>query len=249
MYLRKVIFLVALSWLAPASQAYGNAFTISDWDIGVSVYSSGVGSDSAFSLVVENPFQETHTAVVGNSFATATYDFAWAGRFGAFLIQSAHEAEGVESELVVAFSSGGFYITPAEDLLLNVDAAYSYEFSSSASMVAKLTISVRYADQSVGIFGQTEQAVTFPGEPLAGTLAIQADVILPANEALVIGYRMKASNGSLTATTVTGDGHVSFTITPEPTTASLLALAGVMLLQRRRRCRCSSERDRSERTR
>ncbi|MFH1417717.1 MAG: PEP-CTERM sorting domain-containing protein [Planctomycetota bacterium] len=233
-------FAISVLLLGGTIPSMANAdFIVSSWDLLTYVYQGASGEDDyVTSTVVQNPYHTTHFASIGDTTSQTNYDISWLLDFGGFDIQAAHMAEGAEGGVTSALSSGHIWITPTEDLLLSLDAAYSYEFSSSAAMLAGLTIGVSYADQPGGIFGQMEQAVTFPGEPLSGTLAIQADIILPANETWVLGYSTKVHTFSGSAgSTVTGDGHVSFTITPEPTTASLLALGGLMLIRRRRRGR------------
>ncbi|MFH1418493.1 MAG: PEP-CTERM sorting domain-containing protein, partial [Planctomycetota bacterium] len=57
---------------------------------------------------------------------------------------------------------------------------------------------------------------------------------IPAGREILFGYRMKVDADGSTGAFATGDGHITFTITPEPTAASLLALGAVTLFRRRR---------------
>jgi len=222
--------------LSSGESARGSDFAIDEWSFASGVYDGATGEhDFQGFITVQNPFQASHSAVVGGSTATTTYDFAWAEQFGSLLIQASHETEGVESGDMESFSSGFIWITPSEDILLTIDAAYSYDLPDDP-MTARLETFVTNADSPVSLFDELVGYDTGLGVPASGTLTINGDVILPAGETWVFGYSMEIDTFSGTGSAVgTSSGHISLTITPEPTTASLLALGAFMLLRRGRR--------------
>ncbi len=84
-------------------------------------------------------------------------------------------------------------------------------------------------------FSESQWEDTFLGGPKAGTFTIAGEGFIPAGREILFGYTMKVDTRGSTGLFATGDGHIEFTITPEPTTASLLALGAFLLSRRRRR--------------
>jgi len=209
-----------------------SAFTIDDWLLNTGL-GLPQGPEYCFFNTVQNPFQDSHGVVVANSTANTAYDFSWMINSAGFNIESSHEVEGLESGSVFAASSGNIWITPTEDLVLSMDAAYSYQFSAIAQ-IATLSVAVCYAGQPGCIFVETERAVGFPGEPSAGTLEIHDEILLPANETWVLSYSQSVHTATSNAgLIVTGSGYVTLTITPEPGVAAIAGLGALVVAWRR----------------
>ncbi len=235
MRIPSLLFFTGAAFLAVAHPSQADSFTIDEWALSTGIEDFASGFDWDHSTVVQNPFVASHSAVVGDSTATSDFDFAWAEQFGQFLIESTQQAAGVETSMLFTVSSGGFYITLAEDLSLHIDGAFSYDLTADW-MTARFGFSIFDPDDETFLFIQEERASTFPGEPSSGTLTIEGDAILPAGRTFLIGYNMSLDTFSGTAGHfATGAGHVNFTITPEPSTLALLMPLAVGFVRRRAR--------------
>ncbi|MFH1417696.1 MAG: PEP-CTERM sorting domain-containing protein [Planctomycetota bacterium] len=231
------LVLAAVFVFAAAQPALGDAFTIDEWGLTTLVQTLSAGQDAEFSVVVENPFQVTHFASMGNSTSETVYDFAWGEQFGQFMIQGAQQAEDSGGgSLIYTSSEGHIIFTNNSDntITVTVEAEYAYDLPAYG-MTAYVWILFADFETHEHYFAAEEWEDTFLGGPKQGTFTMGGEGFIPAGREVYFGYTMKVDADGSTGTFATGDGHITFTITPEPTTASLLAL-GAFMLVRRRRC-------------
>jgi hypothetical protein len=69
--------------------------------------------------------------------------------------------------------------------------------------------------------------------PGTGLLAVEGTVVLPAGHDLYMEYSVRVRTYGYSSTLPSADGHVNFTITPEPATLALFLPAALYLARRR----------------
>lgn len=223
--------------LAACPIARADEITVTRWDLGVLVY--GDGMDQDFNVVVQNPYDGSLIAAPPGhaSSAASQHQFSWAGSIGTFLTQSQEQATGQSASSVRTLANGGVLVAGSVDLPLHVAASYSYALPVDF-MMARLDVDVRDDAQPVYIFNEHRTAQTLPGEPASGTFTIEGDTILPAGHTWRMTYNFEVDAFSGTSGyTGTGEGSVSFQITPEMSTAALLLCVLPLMCRRSRRRR------------
>lgn len=230
--------LAALGLGSPAG-ARAASFTVEDWDLGIFVYRNGDDFAGDGFLTPINPFIAAHQVALPSNPATAAaaqYDISWLMNYGSFNIAAQLAAQDGNS--VRSLASGTIYLQSdvAFPLTLSVDAALNYNLPTYG-LYASLGFAVRDVTANEYIFGTTQTYDSVTGPPAAGLLSITADVVLPANHQFRIQYGMGLDTFGYSSGLATADGHVNFTISPEPATAWLLALGALGLLKRTRRRR------------
>ncbi len=220
-------------WAAPAN---GDSFTVDDWNLATGVADLSTGEDDFHSFVtVQNPFQDSHAASVGNSTAEASYDFAWSAGAGTFLVEAAQQAEFVDSGTLFSSSGGSIDVFASVDLTLGLTGAYTYDLPPDSTL-ARFQMAVLDLDTSETLFVDTQVDDTFNGYPAAGTFTIDGEVTLPAGHSYSLKYWMRISTWTGPPEVFgTASGWVSFQLTPEPATATLLLLPAAVLVCRRHR--------------
>ncbi len=227
------------SWLGSAAIAaailsaaplHASAITITDWGLSVVVDGDGFAFD--FTNVVQNPFQGSHLAAPPGhaSRAAAQYDISWLAEFGDFNISAQLAAQDGNS--VRSLASGTIYLQTDADLTLTLDAVLNYHLPSYG-LDAHMSFSVRDLTANQYILGESRWYSTFSQPPGSGVLSMNPSVILPADHQFRVQYQMLVQTSGASLTLATADGHVAFTITPEPATLALFALP-LALLRRRR---------------
>ncbi len=232
-----ILFQIAAIFFAGIIPSAARAdFMASLWSLLTYVDNSATGEyDETMSRVVSNPYQTTHYAAIGNTTAQTEYDISWLLDFASFGFQASQQAEDAAGgNLIRAISSGRVYFTSDSDIAFSVEASYDYDLPAYG-MTVSLSILVADVETHTNYFAQGEWEDTFLGGPKAGTFTIAGEGFIPAGQECVFLYRMKVDADGSTGLFAAGDGHIEFTITPEPTTASLLALGAFMLMRRRRR--------------
>lgn len=222
-------------WVAPAK---GDSFTVDDWNLTVGVHDASTGEVDFHSfLTVQNPFQDSHAISVGNSTAEASYDFAWSAGAGTFSLESALQANFVDSAILVSSSSGRIRVSPSVYLTVGLTGAYTYDLPPDM-MQTRFRMAVLDLDTSETLFVATHEDDTFNGYPAAGTFTIDGEVTLPAGHSYSLKYWMRISTWTGPPEVFgTASGWVSFQLTPEPATATLLLLPAAVLVCRRRKPR------------
>jgi hypothetical protein len=229
-----IVLATCLTLACIGAQVRADSFTVQQWSLSAFVINYSTGQASQDFTVVQNPFHSSHIASLGVSASAASYDFDWAEQFGHFLIDSSQQAEGVPAWYLYAASSGSIYITPSEDLLLTIDASWTFDLPAW-QMESAFGVSVVGANNHVQLFSQDVWSdPEWPGG-LSDTVSINGEVILPAGETWMLGYGMHLRTEEGTqGLAATGSGYVDFEITPEPNTATLAALVLVAVSHRRR---------------
>jgi len=239
MQIRHLIFLNVAAIVAGMVPSTANAgLIVFSWDL-LTYVDHGVSGEDDYetSTVVQNPYQASHSASVGSTTAQTEYDISWLLDFASFDIQAAHQAEDVGGASTIrALSSGHVIFTPDSDIAFSVEAAYSYDLPAWG-MTASVQVLIADPETHTNYFAEADSEDTFIGGPKQGAFAITGQGFIPAGRESLLLYTMQVRTYGSSGALATGSGHLTFTITPEPTTASLLALGGLTLVRRRRRCR------------
>jgi len=226
--------LLAVFVLIAVQPVLGDAFTIDDWDLTIGVIAEWPDIVGDSFTVVANPFDESHAVSLGGSAASSSYDISWLLDFASFDIQAAQQAETSGStSSITSVSTGYVLFTPDSDITFSVDAAYTYDLPAWG-FTAYFSVLVTDDETHENYFAYGDSISTFDGVPKHDTFTASGEGFIPAGRECRFLYRMMVDTVGSSELFATGSGHVSFTITPEPTTASLLALGGLMLLRRRR---------------
>ena len=224
----------SLLFLGSGRSAFAN-IDVSSWVVYAYVYNGANGQDSIVGFnQVMNPFQATHTAMLGISYATGTYDFAWAVGGGSFRIDSSNGAAGNPVHLFSS-SSGLVVMNTTSAYRLDVDALYAFHLLGG-DREAMLSLLIGDGTTGQTLFNGTYISAPVTGDPAIGTFAIQRSFDLEPGHTYGVNYWMRVDSYSGSSSVLaTGDGYVHFTLPPipEPASAALLML-GLAWLRRRR---------------
>ena len=184
---------------------------------------------------IPNPLHLPLSGGLGASQSSADVDLAWASSFAAFLMQSRQQAAGQASGFVRTSASGTIWITSSEDLLLSIDASWTFDLPAW-QMGSSLGVGVAAVGSPVPLFSESVYGQPeWPGG-LSDTITISGQVVLPAGQTWIIGYGMELQTERETqGLMATGSGYVDLQITPEPATALPLALTLCAMSRRRHR--------------
>lgn len=183
---------------------------------------------------VQNPLNATHTAMLGISYATGTYDFAWSADGGSFNILGSNGAAGNPLNLYSS-TSGNITLTTTSAYRLDIDALYSFRLLGGDRQ-AMLSLSIGDGTAQQMIYIATYISAPITGDPAIGSFAIQESFQLETGHTYGFNYTMSIDSYSGSPSVLaTGDGYMHFTLTPipEPACAALLALGLPWFLRRR----------------
>lgn len=219
------------------AEANASLIAVSYWSLDTTVIRStpqGVQTDGAFFDQVQNPFVGSHFATIGLSTASSAYDFAWNDAGGSFRINVAHRAEDNSGSLIQSSSSGSIGFSTTRDLLLTVDAPYSYDMPAYG-MDANMSIGVSDRPPTQHYFIGSAYQDTFLQSPLSGTLLVQGQSILPGGQTYNLSYLIRLNTRGTSGLFANGSGYFHFTLqeVPEPSTLALLLPAALTLRRRR----------------
>lgn len=211
------------------------AIDVSSWLLSASVMNSANSQDVIVGFnQVMNPFQGTHTAMLGISYASGTYDFAWSAAGGSLNIAASDGAAGNPVHLA-ARTSGNIILTTTLPYRLDVDAVYNFHLlGGDRQALLSLLIGDSTAQQM--IYNATYISAPITGNPAIGSFTIQRSFDLQEGHLYGLNYEMSVDSFSGSASVLaTGDGYINFTFTriPEPGSAALLALGLPWFLRRR----------------
>ncbi|NUQ47074.1 MAG: hypothetical protein HUU22_13700 [Phycisphaerae bacterium] len=208
---------------------------VTSWVLGVSVRDSATSQmQSRVINQVQNPLDATHTAMLGISYATGTYDFAWTAAGGGFNIASSNGAAGNPVHLFSS-SSGLVVMTTTSAYRLDVDALYAFHLLGG-DREAMLSLLIGDGTTGQTLFNGTWISAPVTGDPAIGTFTIQRSFDLEPGHTYGVNYWMRVDSYSGSPSVLaTGDGYVNFTLTPipEPASVALFAFALPALLRRR----------------
>ena len=233
-HLPLVVAMLAATFVS-AVPLHGDTITILGWTPSVSV-DSPIGYDIDHWETVENPCQRALSSQVGNSVSSGTIDFAWGEVFGTFLIQSDQVARGASAGSTWTTAGGHIWLQTTQPLSLSVSGNWQYSLPADY-MEAAIGVGVKATDSSEYLFIQYEEAETLPGEPASGTLTVQGTATLTPGHTWSMDWNLALTADQGTQDYLaTGNGYVSFFISPEPATLALLAPL-LLALPRRAICR------------
>ncbi len=229
------VLLGGLAVIVLCTPATASEFTVTQWTLNVLADAAHTGDDFGVFTTVSNPFSDSHTAFVNETIASASYDFAWDGTFGRFLIGSENQSEDL-GDWGRSKSAGTIYLSTTVDLLITIHGEYTYNLPGR-HMEAEMQLAVISTDPSTIYFSEHPDANTYWNPVASGTLLIDGQTTLPAGGAYRLKYWLEVDcAGYQPGQIATGSGNASFTIqaVPEPGTLSLALLGSMMLLRRRR---------------
>jgi hypothetical protein len=215
------------------AQTRADSFTIENWSIGVSVYRAWPDLAADGSSTVVNPFIASYQVSLPSNpatFAAAQYDISWLANYGDFNISAQLAAQ--DGNWVRSRASGTIYLQTDVDLTFILDAALNYALPTYG-LYAYLGFSVQDLTTSQNLFGTTQTYDSVTGPPAVGALGIVQDITLPAGHQFRVQYQSTLNTFGASTGLASANGHVNFTISPEP--ASLVLLAAPLLLARSRR--------------
>ena len=230
-----VAVVASAATLALAAPVHGDTITIPYWSSHVQV-TSPIGYDLDHWETIENPCQRSLFAQAGDSISASTIDFAWGEVFGTFLIQSDQVARGASAGSTWTTAGGHIWLQTTQPLSLSVSGNWQYSLPADY-MEAAIGVGVKATDSSEYLFIQYEEAETLPGEPASGTLTVQGTATLTPGHTWSMDWNLALTADQGTQDYLaTGNGYVSFFISPEPATLALLAPL-LLALPRRAICR------------
>lgn len=202
------------------------------WEV-ICVVSNASTQSSRTFIRNENPFQNSHTATLGNSSCSASYDFAWTGDEARFDIYPSHHLEQLRGD---TSSSGRILIWPAVDSIVTFSGNWQYAWPGTALGTTNLYMSV------IGPDGTLAENIAHGGNvglgPPFGTFELSNNARLEVGNAYLLNYIVRIQHFDPTppGTFGHGEGSLNFTITPvpEPATLALLVLSISIFKPRRR---------------
>ena len=204
--------------------ARADSFTIDQWSLGVSAYRAWPDVAGVSITTVTNPLIASHQVSLPSdprTTAAAQYLMSWMANYGSFRIDAQELVFHQASDTVWTSASGSISITPTEDLWLSIQGSYSYDLHGWMS--SDFDVWVGDPVSHVDLFNQPQTYDTIDGPPYYGTFYVNTDLVLPAGTTWVLGYLMRTfaepGSGNLSGT---GSGSLTFEVTPEPTTLTLL---------------------------
>jgi hypothetical protein len=230
----------SVSLLCALASPVGGSLVVTEWRLSSIVDDNDLDTDEdrQFFLTVQNPFQASHTAIAGESFAATTYDFTWVGDDGSFDITT--EQHSVQLQGRVS-AGANIDFTPMMDSVFSYSAQYDYQWDPS--VIGQAALSFRLVDLTLDelVFheGRTGDNVGF--DPPFGSLVIpeaSANIVAGRQYKIIISALTDLFDETPPGSPGLSTGNIHFTITPvpEPATASLL-IAGLLLSRRRPRSR------------
>jgi len=232
MRVRLITTAVLLSLLAQPASA---GFVVTDWSIGPSVYDfANSQGHELFNGTPQNPFAQTMSAAYSNSVAQVAYQYNWDNVTGHFDTDIHLEAQG--GQFFMAYTGDLVRFTTTTDVLLTVDAQYSYALAAGdRRAIWQLSVNT-VPPSALGYTVGHSAAPTF-GDPPTGTFNINFSRLLPSGAEYRFRsvFELESRSGSPTALSI-GDGYARFTLTtvPEPAGLVILAIGGVFVGRRRR---------------
>ncbi len=229
----RLLLSVLFATLSLTMQSMASEILIDEWRLGTRV---GIGSELVTGIhdVVVNPFSDSHTLALGNSFANSFYQFGWDDSgLAEFLITANHAAAGTVGPLIQSLSSGNIWLTPSVESILTLDAVYDYALGNGDR---QLNYAVGAGGGTGGI-GVSHQIIPVIGHPSSGQLTFHDELLLQPGVEYTLAYYMihRSVSGSPDSLS-SGSGSVQFSIIPipEPATGALLAPAMLLAFRRRR---------------
>mgnify|MGYP001351145786 CR=1 FL=1 len=216
------LFLLCAFGVMP-SQAASAGLVEDPWRIVCLVSNASTQSSRTF-IRNENPFENSHTATLGNSSSTASYDFSWTGNEASFGVSVDHHLEQLDG---FTSSSGQIYIRPSVDSIITLEGAWQYAWPSAAIGTTSYSMTVTDDEGIIARF------FTFGGnfglDPPFGSFNDYDTGLLRAGVAYLLTYTARVHHFDPTppGTYGHGEGSLNFTITPvpEPATLALLVLS------------------------
>ncbi|MCB9851563.1 MAG: hypothetical protein H6819_00595 [Phycisphaerales bacterium] len=226
-----------IATLLCASPLFGASVTLQVWNLSTTVDDGFLDDrDNITSVTVQNPFQQTHNVMLGDSSAMTTYNFMWQAQSASFLIDAIHSLKDIPttSSLSISRSVGTARMHTESDLLVTVDAQYTYH-SLGSEYYARLGLIVADTDAKTQFINESHQAgPAFLGASV-GVFSIQESTTIPAGTNFGFSYSMLLTTfGGGSSAVGHAAGHVNITMQVIPEPAAFLLLIPALPFMRRR---------------
>ncbi|GMU33343.1 MAG: hypothetical protein HS101_00980 [Planctomycetia bacterium] len=211
---------------------------ITEWAFGTGIsdfaLNGGVAQD--FTLVVQNPFQDSHLAKYQGSITNADYDFSWLLDEAHFDITTTHHLAQLDGQTT---TSGRIFLTPSVDSLVAFSGNWQYAWPSAALGQTGFVMAVIDLAMEDPIAIEFEFGGNVGVGPPFGTINLSGSAFIPAGGQYMLHYSANVDHIDPTPPGIFGEasGEFHFTITPIPEPAAALLLALPILAKRSRRPR------------
>lgn len=226
--------LVLFAIVAFASPAQG-AITYTNWLLECALMNPGGGTGGASTGNVTSPFNFSHSGTLGNSMASASYNFLFDSTSADLQINCAMSCQG-SSPVFTSACEGSVTFTTNADLLLSLDSVFQYNLPAGDRESLYFLTAGRINTNGGGItdiFDASGGAAPVFGDPPINTLTAQGDsIFLPggATYGLAYSFELDSYSGSpsvLSQATATVHFHLS--PVPEPSVLGLLCCGVVVM--------------------
>jgi len=224
--------------LALPIQAYAGII-VSDWSLVTAVQNldpnSNPPQDVSTFDTVENPFLNSHSAVLGQGTATTAYDFSWSGDNASFRINASHVVPDLGSAYYKGLSVGTMNFSVTADVLAHLTGTYGYSLPVPG-MDTIFGLSITDLQPPHQTLSDSRSAATFIIPSDSGTFVLDASMVLQAGHNYLLQYTSYIAATGNSGALASGDGFldVTFQPVPEPATLWLAATAAILVRLRRR---------------
>ncbi|MCB9856562.1 MAG: PEP-CTERM sorting domain-containing protein [Phycisphaerales bacterium] len=189
--------------------------------------------------VPQNPVHVLQDTGLGSSFSRSMFDVSWLEYTGIFDLQFEQHIENAVDH--TATVTRWFEFFAGVDLIATVEI--DIEYSSAATDLARFdgffAISNLATDPTGVLSDHDFRGGTSWFQPAAGSFTVNEQILIPAGSPYRIRFTMTSDSTSSSIPMhapieISGHANLSLMPVPEPSSALLLAFAGVAILRRRR---------------
>jgi hypothetical protein len=205
---------------------------VDSWYVECGVLGSS-SQQADWSDVVQNPYNETLTAALDESFSRTAHSFSWSADSALFDVLVSHHAEQLQGSTV---TDGRIHVTPSVDSIVTAWGTWQYAWPDSAEGDTVLAFIVDDALTFDEVLSVRDYGGNLDLGPPHGTLTAKGSGVLVAGREYELIYfaRVQFYSTMPPGTQGNASGELHFAITPLPEPATLALLAAAFLLARRR---------------
>lgn len=212
------------------------AFQVLDWNIasGTQFFSVPFVQDFERNQIVTNPWTGTLQGVVGLNRSRSIHDYGWSIEtpHGLFNTSFLHE---IRTPDIRTLYDGAFRFFVSTDVTIHLDSLITYSHTPGDNSVIDYFLAIGAPGQPA-LYRREFRGGNGHGDPASGTFAVDETFTLMAGNEYHLNSWIICSNtaDSLPTGVMNLSGALNWSITPEPSTLSLLMPAALILLLRRR---------------